>query len=71
MKEQDLLCLWTDGLADATSPLGERFGEARILEAIASRRNQEPEAILAAVMGEADEFSPEPADDRTLLVMKL
>jgi len=71
VKEQDLLCLWTDGLADATSPLGERFGEARILEAIASRRNQEPEAILAAVMGEADEFSPEPADDRTLLVMKL
>lgn len=67
----DLLCVWTDGLADATNPAGERFGERRILEAIAARRQEHPEAIVAAVMAEADRFAPTPVDDRTLLVLRL
>ena len=30
--DHDLLCLWTDGLVDATDAEGGRFGEARLLE---------------------------------------
>ncbi|MEO8450376.1 MAG: GAF domain-containing SpoIIE family protein phosphatase [Gemmatimonadota bacterium] len=67
----DLLCVWTDGLADAANAAGERFGEPRILEAIITRRAQEPEAIVDAVIGLVEAFAPEPADDRTLLVLRL
>jgi sigma-B regulation protein RsbU (phosphoserine phosphatase) len=67
----DLLCLFTDGLADATKLTGERFGEQRLLDAIVARRTLDPEAIVAAVMAEVDQFAPTPGDDRTLLVMKV
>lgn len=71
VKGADLLCVWTDGLADATDERGEPFGEDRILEAIMERRTEHPERIVAAVMAAADQFSPKPSDDRTLLVMRI
>jgi sigma-B regulation protein RsbU (phosphoserine phosphatase) len=71
VKGVDLLCLWTDGLADATNDAGEPFGEERILTAILARRTEHPERIVEAVMATADRFSPKPSDDRTLLVMRI
>lgn len=68
--EHDLLCLFTDGLADAQNPEGVRFGEARILERIRALRDHPLEEIVAAVMEEADRHSAHPADDRTLLVLR-
>lgn len=70
-KGADLLCLWTDGLVDAGNDAGERYGEARLLSALSSRRGLEPERIVAEVLAEADAFAPHPADDRTLLVLRL
>ncbi len=66
----DLLCLWTDGLVDARSGEGEAFGERRLLELLAARRHAAPETIVQEVLAEADAFAPEPADDRTLLVLR-
>jgi len=71
VRGQDLLCLFTDGVADATSPAGVRFGEQRLLDAVATRRDRDPEAIVEAVMAEVDRFAPVPGDDRTLLVMRV
>lgn len=68
---RDLLCLWTDGLVDAENQAGERFGEARLLALLSARRAWNPELIVADVMAQADAFSPHPADDRTLLVLRL
>ena len=68
---RDLLCVWTDGLADAENQAGERFGEARLLALLSARRAWNPELIVADVMAQADAFSPHPADDRTLLVLRL
>ncbi len=70
-KETDLLCIWTDGLVDAVNQAGERFGEARLLAELTSRRGLEPERIVEEVMAEADRFAPRPGDDRTLLVLRL
>jgi sigma-B regulation protein RsbU (phosphoserine phosphatase) len=70
-RERDLLCLFTDGLADAASPTAGRFGEQRLVDAVAARRALHPEAIVAAVMAEVDAFAPSPSDDRTLLVLKV
>jgi sigma-B regulation protein RsbU (phosphoserine phosphatase) len=69
--ETDLLCLWTDGLVDAVNQAGERFGEARLLAALTARRTLEPERMVEEVMAEVDRFGPRPADDRTLLVLRL
>ena len=71
VRESDLLCLWTDGLVDAANDAGERYGEERLLAALGRRRGQEPERIVEEVMAEADAFAPRPADDRTLLVLRL
>lgn len=70
-KGRDLLCLWTDGLVDATNPQGERFSEARLLAALESRRARDPERIVGEVMAEVDGFAERPGDDRTLLVLRL
>lgn len=67
----DLLCLWTDGLADCRDAAGEPFGEERILELITARRHDAPEAIVDAVIAEADAFCAEPGDDRTLLILRI
>jgi sigma-B regulation protein RsbU (phosphoserine phosphatase) len=69
--DSDLLVLWTDGLVDARNEAGERFGERRLLDIICARRTEPVERILAAAFAEADAFSAQPSDDRTLLVMRL
>ncbi len=69
--EGDLLCLWTDGLVDATNDAGERYGDARLLRAVSTRRHLPVEEILAGALAEADAWTTTAADDRTLLVMRL
>jgi sigma-B regulation protein RsbU (phosphoserine phosphatase) len=69
--KSDLLCLWTDGLVDQRNADGDPFTEERLLEEISLRRTESPEAIVEAVFAVADAFSSHPADDRTLLVMRI
>ncbi len=66
---QDLLCLYTDGLVDQRE--AEGFGEERLMAELARRRQESPDAIVRAVFQEADKATPHPADDRTLLVMRV
>ncbi len=67
----DLLCLWTDGLVDGRNEAGQPFGEARLLELLGSMRTDDPDAIVERVFAEAEAFTQEPTDDRTLLVMRV
>lgn len=67
----DLLCLCTDGLLDARDPEGEAFGEARLLRGVAERRHLPPEEIVAAVIADVSAFAPHPADDITLLILRI
>jgi phosphoserine phosphatase RsbU/P len=67
----DLLVLWTDGLVDAQNEAAESFGEARLLDSIVRHRGESPEAIVSAVLGEAESFGVLPSDDRTLLVLRI
>lgn len=68
--ERDLLCLFTDGLADAADATGARYGEARLIEQITALRDRPLEEIIDAVMTEVDRHSASPSDDRTLLVLR-
>ena len=65
----DLLCLYTDGLVDQRG--GEGFSEERLLAELANRRAADPDTIVQAVFQEADKATPHPADDRTLLVLRM
>jgi sigma-B regulation protein RsbU (phosphoserine phosphatase) len=67
----DLLVLWTDGLVDARNEAGEPFGEQRLLDAVCVRRTETPEAIVRAVLAEAEGFGSKPIDDRTLLILRI
>ncbi len=66
----DRLCLWTDGLVDARSASGERFGEGRLLDALRELRHLPPETVVTSIMAEVDAFSADQPDDRTLLVLQ-
>lgn len=69
--KEDLLALWTDGLVEARTPSGEVFGEARLLELLVDLRAATPDEIVARVFEAHDGFTPNPGDDRTLLVMRI
>ena len=66
---EDLLCLWTDGLVDQGT--GSGLNEERLLAEIVRRRTESPDSIVRAVFTEADKATVHPADDRTLLVMRI
>ena len=68
---EDLLVLWTDGLVDARNDEGEPFGEQRLLHEVAIRRREAPEAIVRAVLDQAEAFGARPTDDRTILVLRI
>jgi sigma-B regulation protein RsbU (phosphoserine phosphatase) len=68
-REGDLLCLWTDGLVDQRG--GEGLTEQRLLDELCARRDQPPEVTVRELFREADRLVEHPADDRTLLVLRL
>ena len=67
-----ILCLFTDGLADARGPSGERFGEQRVLSHVTNLRARPARHILEAVFTDIAAYTGgAPAnDDRTLVLLK-
>ena len=50
---------------------GEPFGEQRLLHEVGVRRKEAPEAIVNAVLEQAEAFGARPTDDRTILVLRI
>ena len=72
-RKRDLLCLFTDGIADALSERGERFGEERLLGHARSLRERPTREILEAIYADLAAFTggAPPSDDRTLVLLKV
>ncbi len=72
-RKRDLLCLFTDGIADALSERGERFGEERLLGHARSLRERPAREILEAIYADLAAFTggAAPSDDRTLVLLKV
>ncbi|HXQ28735.1 MAG TPA: GAF domain-containing SpoIIE family protein phosphatase [Gemmatimonadales bacterium] len=70
--KEDLLCLFTDGLVEAVSESGERFGEARVLGHVQALRKRPTREILDAIFAELAAFTGGAAatDDRTLVLLR-
>jgi serine phosphatase RsbU (regulator of sigma subunit) len=67
----DTLVLYTDGITESFNNAGEEFGELRLIEALRRHREQPSQALLASVVDEVRQFSPqEQHDDITLIVAK-
>jgi sigma-B regulation protein RsbU (phosphoserine phosphatase) len=69
----DLLVLYTDGVTDAISPAGERYGDDRFAARLGSgARAADADAVVQAVVADVLSFQGDalPADDLALLVLK-
>jgi phosphoserine phosphatase RsbU/P len=72
-RHKAILCLFTDGLADARGPNGERFGDQRVLNHVVNLRGRPARHIVEAVFTDIAAFTGgAPAnDDRTLVLLKV
>ncbi|MGH7547917.1 MAG: PP2C family protein-serine/threonine phosphatase [Gemmatimonadales bacterium] len=70
-KEQ-LLCVFTDGVAEALGERGERFGEGRVLGHVARLKDRPAREILEAVYADLAGFTggAPASDDRTVVVLR-
>jgi phosphoserine phosphatase RsbU/P len=66
----DRLLTYTDGVTDATGQTGERFGDARLFDAIGAAGHS-PDDLVASITQAVGAFrgAAEPADDVALLVV--
>ena len=66
-----LIALYTDGITESFNAAGEEFGEQRLTDALRRHRDLCSRELLAAIVGEVRQFSPdEQNDDITLIVAK-
>jgi len=69
----DVIVFHSDGIGDTLNSAGEFFGHDRICKLIAEHHELSSNAIADKVLEEVDRFSggAHPADDRTLVVLKV
>jgi sigma-B regulation protein RsbU (phosphoserine phosphatase) len=72
LKPGDVLVLYSDGVTEATNPLGEEFEEERLAEVLRLNRQRPPDEIVEAITRAVSDFSAGAAvaDDLTLVVAK-
>jgi serine phosphatase RsbU (regulator of sigma subunit)/putative methionine-R-sulfoxide reductase with GAF domain len=67
----DILVCYTDGLTEAINGAEEAFGVERLIEVVASGRDQDADALVAAINTALLRFTERPPfDDLTLVVIK-
>jgi phosphoserine phosphatase RsbU/P len=68
----DLLVIFSDGITEACNHAGEEFGESRLVEFVAARRNETVNNIRQEIFDEIDRWTgaAEREDDQTLVILK-
>ena len=71
MAPGDMVLFYTDGVTDARSPSGERFDDARLLEAVQRARRGTAHDVVREICEAVSQFSMagEPADDITIVAI--
>ena len=72
-RRETIICLFTDGVAEAVGISGERFGEERVLGHVARLKDRPARDILESVHADLAGFTggAPPADDRTVVILKV
>jgi PAS domain S-box-containing protein len=72
LRPGEIVLLLTDGIQEASSPDGQRFGLDRVLATVRASRDDTPDGILKALFAAVRKFSPGPqADDMTAVIVKV
>ena len=66
----DLVCFVTDGIIEAKDPADQLFGEERVQALLAFEENPSAPQALATLFEAVQQYSPEPADDMTAVVLR-
>ncbi|MCL4840084.1 MAG: SpoIIE family protein phosphatase, partial [Thermoanaerobaculia bacterium] len=68
----DLLCLYSDGITEATSPEDEEFGLGRLAAALERARSEPLDNVVAALERELSEFTRDApqGDDQTVVLLR-
>jgi sigma-B regulation protein RsbU (phosphoserine phosphatase) len=69
----DVVVFYSDGIGDVQAPGGEFFGHGRVAKILTAHAHLSADGIADRILEEADAFSggQHPADDRTLVVLKV
>ena len=71
LEADDLLVLYSDGVTEAESEMGEEFGEQRLRQVIDANRNKPLPEIKSAILGAVRKWAgQEQEDDMTLLLVR-
>jgi len=66
----DRFLIYTDGLSERFNAAGETYGEARLLKPLATDNATVPQDVVAAIMGDVEQFAGNhPADDDQALLL--
>jgi len=66
-----LLCIYTDGITEATGKDGKEFGETCLLEVLRQSRNLDAASIVQKVEQAVEQFrSGEQEDDLTMVIAR-
>ena len=66
----DLVCFVTDGILEAKDPAEKLFGEERVQAVLATEEIPSAPQALASLFETVEQYSPEPADDMTAVVLR-
>ena len=66
----NLLCLYSDGIIEATDRRDREFGLDRLLQIVKAKRNESAQAIGQHVLNRVAKFGQEGQDDRTVVIVK-
>lgn len=69
----DRLYLYSDGVPEAMDPVGEQFGDARLLQAIGRGRSEPLQDDVSALLGEVERWrgAASAQDDITILAVEV
>lgn len=73
LRDGDLLLVFSDGLSEARNHAGEEYGEQRLVQFVAARRDTSAEELRRAVFDEVNQWSggAERDDDQTLVILRV
>jgi phosphoserine phosphatase RsbU/P len=69
LRPGDLLCLYSDGVTEATNSRGEMFSEDRLARFVAERKDQQPAQIVKELLANLHQWSSGPLSDDLTLVL--
>jgi sigma-B regulation protein RsbU (phosphoserine phosphatase) len=72
LDEGDLLVIYSDGITEAQNATGEEYGEQRLADLAAARRDETVEHIRRDIFNEIDRWTGQAdrGDDQTLVILK-